>query len=155
MLTLTQDPVVKAEMMIRKPVAEVFQAFIDPEITTKFWFTKSSGRLEAGKTIRWEWEMYGVSDDIEVLEIEENRRIRVQSSDGTLMEWVFTPRGEQETFVTITHSGFTGSGDERVSYAIDSMGGFTMVLCALKALLEQNVILTVVADKAPDAHVNR
>ena len=45
-LQLTQAPIAKAEMLIRKPVAEVFEAFVDPEITRKFWF---SGRLEAGK----------------------------------------------------------------------------------------------------------
>ena len=45
-LQLTQAPIAKAEMLIRKPVAEVFEAFVDPEITRKFWF---SGRLETGK----------------------------------------------------------------------------------------------------------
>ena len=53
-------PVAKAEMLIRKPVAQVFEAFVDPAITSKFWFTKGSGRLEAGKRIRWDWEMYDV-----------------------------------------------------------------------------------------------
>ena len=47
--------IAKTEMLIRRPVAEVFEAFINPDITTKFWFTKSSGRLEAGKQIRWDW----------------------------------------------------------------------------------------------------
>ena len=42
----------EAEMIIRKPVAEVFEVFMDPAITSKFWFTKGSGRLEAGKQIR-------------------------------------------------------------------------------------------------------
>jgi uncharacterized protein YndB with AHSA1/START domain len=36
----------KAEMLICKPANEVFEAIINPEITTKFWFTKSSGRLD-------------------------------------------------------------------------------------------------------------
>ncbi len=67
MATLNQTPVVKAEMLIRKPVEEVFKAFIDPAVTVKFWFTKSSGRLGAGKHIRWDWEMYGVSDNINSL----------------------------------------------------------------------------------------
>ena len=40
-------------MMIRKPVAEVFEAFIDPVTTTKFWFTRSSGKLEEGKKLIW------------------------------------------------------------------------------------------------------
>lgn len=153
MVTLNHIPVVKSEMLIRRPVEEVFEAFIDPEITTKFWFTKSSGRLEEGKHIRWEWEMYGVSDDVHVKEIEQNKLIRIESSDNTKTEWVFTPRRENETFVSITNSGFTGNGDDIVNYAIGSMGGYTMVLCALKALLEHNINLTVVADKAPDDHI--
>jgi uncharacterized protein YndB with AHSA1/START domain len=146
-------PIVKTEMLIRKPAAQVFEAFIDPELTTKFWFTKSSGRLEAGKRIRWDWEMYGVWDEIEVKEVELNERIRILSSDGTEVEWTFAPRAENETLVTITNTGFQGSDDEIVSRAIDSMGGYTMVLCGLKALLEHNIILNLVADKAPDAHV--
>ena len=35
-LELIQTPVARAEMLIRRPVAEVFEAFINPEITTKF-----------------------------------------------------------------------------------------------------------------------
>lgn len=44
-LKLTKVPLVKTGMLIRKPVADVFEAFIDPLITTMFWFTKSSGRV--------------------------------------------------------------------------------------------------------------
>src|SRR5678815_1004503 len=71
-LQLTEVPVVKTGMLIRKPVTDVFEAFIDPEITTKFWFTKSSGRLETGKQIRWEWEMYNSGTDVNVKAIEPN-----------------------------------------------------------------------------------
>lgn len=153
MTKLNETPVVTAEMLIRRPVSEVFEAFIDPEMTTKFWFTKSSGKLEEGRHIRWDWEMYGVHDDVYVQHIEVNRRIAIESSDQTKTEWTFTPRGDYETFVAIAHSGFTGSTDEMVHRAIDSMGGYTMVLCGLKALLEFGVVLNLVADKAPDAHV--
>ena len=34
---------------------------------------------------------------------------------------------------------------------VDSTGGFTMVLCALKALLEHDVVLTVVLDHVRSA----
>ena len=56
----------KAEMLIRKPVSEVFQAFINPEITRKFWFTKGSGKLEQDTTTEWTWEMYGRGRLLEV-----------------------------------------------------------------------------------------
>jgi uncharacterized protein YndB with AHSA1/START domain len=154
MITLNEQPIVKAEMLIRRPVEEVYEAFINPEITTKFWFTKSSGRLEVGKTIRWDWEMYGVGDELVVKEIVQNKLIRIEWTDGTQVEWIFIPRADNETFVSITNSGFSGSGDEMVNHAIDSMGGYTMVLSGLKAFLEHNIQLNLVADKAPDANVN-
>ncbi len=155
MLTLTQHPSVRAEMLIRRPVEDVYEAFVDPSVTTKFWFTKSNGRLETGKHVTWEWEMYGVGDTLFVQELVPYASIRIKWSDNTITEWTFTPRGDGETFVSIANYGFAGSGDEIVSQAIDGMGGYTMVLCALKALLEHNVILNVVADKAPDANVER
>lgn len=153
MATLNQAPVAKAEMLIRKPVKEVFEAFLDPAITAKFWFTKSSGRLKAGKRVRWEWEMYGAAADVDVKEIEENKRILIDF--GTTVEWMFTPRAENETFVTITNTGFQGDADDIVQQAIDSTEGFTIVLCGLKALLEHDIVLNLVGDKAPDAHVKR
>lgn len=141
-------------MLIRRPVADVFEAFVDPAVTTKFWFTKSSGRLEAGKRVRWDWEMYGVGDEVYVEALVPGERISLQWSDGTKTEWTFAPRGDGATFVTITPTGFTGTGDEIVAQAIDAMGGYTIVLCGLKAWLEHGIALNLVADKAPDANVN-
>ena len=72
-LQLTQVPISKTGMLIRKPVAEVFEAFINPDITTQFWFTKSSGRLQAGQQVQWDWEMYGVSIPVTAKLIEPHR----------------------------------------------------------------------------------
>jgi uncharacterized protein YndB with AHSA1/START domain len=151
MAILNNEPIAKTEMLIRKPIADVFQAFIDPAVTTKFWFTKSSGKLEAGKCVQWDWEMYGASAEVIVKEIVENQRILIDF--GTTVEWLFTSRAENETFVTITNSGFQGNGDEIVRQALDSTEGFTIVLCGLKALLEHGIVLNLVSDKAPDTHV--
>ncbi len=145
-------PVVKTQMLIRKPVEKVFEAFVDPAITTRFWFTKSTGRLEAGRQVRWDWEMYGAAADVHVKAVEPPRRILIEWDDPPLpVEWQFTPRADG-TLVTISTWGFTGSDDEAVAKALDSMGGFTFVLAGLKALLEHDVELNLVADHYPDAH---
>ena len=152
-MTLQRAPIVKTQMLIRKPVAEVFEAFVDPAITTNFWFTRSSGRLEPGKEIRWDWEMYGASTQVSVKAVEQNRRILLEWDDPPCpVEWLFTPRADHTTIVSISNWGFRGSDDEAVAQAIDSMGGFTMVLAGLKALLEHGVVLNLVADHYPDAH---
>jgi uncharacterized protein YndB with AHSA1/START domain len=151
-LQLTHIPVAKAEMLIRKPVAEVFEAFVNPEITTKFWFTKSSGRLEAGKQVTWSWEMYNHSAQVTVKEVEKNKRILIEwSAYGapTTIEWIFTPSKNDSTFVSVTNTGFQGDGDEIVAQALDSTGGFTWVLAGLKAYLEHNIMLNLIADRFP------
>lgn len=150
--TLTEVPVVETGMLIRRPVSEVFEAFVDPEITTRFWFTRSSGRLEAGERVQWDWEMYGVSVPVDVRTVEPNSRIVIEwpGPEGpTTVEFEFGPRGDGTTYVSITHTGFTGDGDELVEQATDSTQGFALVLAGLKALLEHDVRLNLVADRAP------
>jgi uncharacterized protein YndB with AHSA1/START domain len=151
-LQFTRVPTVNVGMLIRRPPDEVFQAFVDPAITTKFWFTKSSGKMTPGANLRWEWEMYGVSTSVRVQDVEDNSRIRFEwdDHDPTTVEVRVVPRSDG-TYVQVTETGLSGDGDTVVSRAIDSTGGFTMVLCALKALLEHGVVLAVVRDRDPDA----
>ena len=152
---LQDAPTAEVQMLIRKPVEEVFEAFVDPAITTKFWFTKSSGRLEPGRKVRWDWEMYGASAQVSVKAVEKNQRILIEwSGNGTtnLVEWLFAAHTDNTTLVRISNWGFSGSDDEKVKQAIDSKGGFTLVLAGLKALLEHNLFLNLVADQHPDAH---
>jgi uncharacterized protein YndB with AHSA1/START domain len=139
-------------MLIRKPVDEVFDAFVNPDITTKFWFTKSSGRLEAGTQVQWDWEMYSISIPVKVRTIEPNRRIVIEwpgYQNPTTVEWAFAPQEDGTTFVRITEAGFAGSGDEVVKQVTDSTQGFSLVLAGLKALLEHNVSLNLVKDRFP------
>ena len=146
-------PIAKAEMLIRKPVAEVFEAFVNPAITSKFWFSKGSARLEVGKPVKWTWEMYNFSVPVSVKVIEPNARILVEweaCGAPTPIEWVFKARADGTTFVTVTNKDFPGTEAEAVQLAIDATEGFAFVLAGAKALLEHNVRLNLVPDRFPD-----
>lgn len=151
-LHLTAVPVAKTGMLIRKPVAEVFEAFADPAIATQFWFTDSSGRLEAGKTVRWDWKMYGVFADVVVKAIEPHKRILIAwggpGETPTDVEWTFKSH-KDGTFVEVVNSGFQGDGDSVTAQALHSTGGFSLVLAGAKALLEHNIRLNLVPDRFP------
>lgn len=152
-LELTKVPSVKVGMLIRRKPAEVFRAIVDPAITTKIWYTKSSGKMTPGAELLWEWEMYGVSSQVRVGEVEENSQVRFTWSGytpdhPTTVEFRFTPMPDATTYVQVTETGFTGSGDLLVRYVADSTGGFTFLVSALKALLEHGIVLALV----PDAH---
>ncbi|HUR34437.1 MAG TPA: SRPBCC family protein [Vicinamibacterales bacterium] len=137
-------PVARTQMVIRRPVAEVFRAFVDPAETSRFWFSRGSGPLDEGATVIWHWDMYGASAEVQVMAVEPGRRILVHWP--TPVEWLFTPRGDDATLVNITASGFTGTADEQVARAIDSMGGFSFLLAGCKAWLEHGLRLNLVAD---------
>jgi len=151
-LHLTHLPVAKKGMLIRRPPSEVFQAFADPAFTTKFWFTKSSGKVAPGAKLRWDWEMYGVSASVLVKDFQQDGRIVIEwgaEDRPTTVEFRFVPWRDNTTYVQITESGYSGTGDQIAAHAMDSTGGFALVLSAAKALLEHGVVLTVVLDHMP------
>lgn len=136
--------IVKTALVIRRPVEEVFRAFVDPAVTTRFWFTRSSGPLEPGATVSWEWEMFGVGTTVTVKDVVPNERILVEwnPDDPSTVEWTFEPH-ERGARVQIVEDDIKG---DVAAHALDSMQGFTLVLAAAKALLEHGVELQVVAD---------
>lgn len=140
-------------MLIRRPVEEVFNAFVDPAVTTQFWFTRSSGRLASGETLTWYWDQQGVSAEVKVVTLEQNQRIVIEWP--TPVEWIFTPKGSDTTFVSIAAYGFTGTDDEQVDQALDSTEGFNLVISACKALLEHRIRLRLISDKNWDAGASR
>ena len=145
----------EAGMLIRRPVADVFDALVDPAVTTRFWFTRSTGKLEAGKRVRWEWDMYDQSADVDVDVVDENERIvmRWPAYEGgaqTTVEWTFAPRSDGTTFVSVTNSGFSGDQDSIAKQAVGATGGFTLVLAGMKALLEHDLELDLIRDRFPE-----
>lgn len=153
MTTTIKSSAAIAEMLIRRPVSEVFEAFIDPEITTKFWFTKSTGKLEAGKKVDWIWEMYDHTESVFVKSIVPNKTIVIEwgtEPEKTTVEWSFKQLNESSTFVSIVNNGFEGDTEKLISQIRNSTGGFTIVLAGLKAYLEHNIQLNLIADRFPE-----
>jgi len=60
---------------ILKPVNEVFAAFVDPAKMSQYFISGASGPMKAGTKVEWELADVGAKVLIDVLEVEENRRI--------------------------------------------------------------------------------
>lgn len=149
-MNLEKEPIVTCQMMIRRPVSLVFEAFINPDITTKFWFTKSSGILEEGKIVTWEWGMYGVSAKVKIVKIEPNKIITIKWDEPeTTVRFEFTPLSNDRTYVVIKNFGFQQTGDDLIEAIKNNTSGFTTVLDGLKAYLEFGIELNLVRDKFP------
>ncbi len=146
-------PAVDTAMLIRKPATEVFEAFADPAITTRFWFTHASDRLAPGRKVTWEWSMHGASADVKVTAYEPPQRLAIEweSKQGSTntVEWTFTQRPDG-TLVSIRETGYNPDDPEVAAQVAESTSGFSLVLAGLKAYLEHGIQLNLVADRWPD-----
>lgn len=141
---------IETQMLIRKPVKEVFNAFIEPKVTTKFWFSRSTGKLEQGKSVKWTWDKYLVETEVTVLSIVENKLIQiVWGEPKTTVDFIFEKISEHETYLKIRNYDIPFQGSELIAFIMNNTGGFTTVLDALKAYLEYGLELNFVNDKFP------
>lgn len=154
-MTTETPPVASSEMLIRKPVADVFEAMVNPVITSKFWFTKGSARLEAGKEVEWEWGQFGVGATITVTEVEQNRRIVFQwpaDEEGTFLRTVeitFEAKTDETTFIHVEEKGFDEQDDNLAKIIAGQTEGWALVLSGMKAWLEYGINLNLIADHKP------
>lgn len=146
-MTTPPPPVARATMLIRRPVSEVFAAFVDPAITTRFWFSRASGRLAPGARVTWFWDHCGASGEVRVRDFVPDRRLRIEWP--TPVEWLFEPHGQEATFVRIAAWGFEGDPEARIAQALDSTEGFNLVIAACKIWLEHGIDPRLIVDKQP------
>jgi uncharacterized protein YndB with AHSA1/START domain len=138
-----KDHVAQASMLIRRPVAEVFDAFVNPETITKFWLESTTGPLEKGAKVTWRFMVPGATDTVTVTAFEKQKRIAFDWSDGNSVNLVFEARGDAATRLVVEASGLK---DE--SEAVNASEGFSIVLCDLKTLLESGRSANLCRDKA-------
>lgn len=147
---ITMTTVIETQMLIRRSVNIVFNAFVDPLITTKFWFSQSSGYLEKGAIVDWTWDKYQITHSTHVLQVVENELICIEwGTPKTKVDFVFEKIDSMNTYVIIRNYDIELQGNELIHYVMDATGGFTTVLDGAKAWLEYDIQLNLVEDKFP------
>jgi uncharacterized protein YndB with AHSA1/START domain len=78
------------------------------------------------------WGMYDASTHVTAKIVEPNKRIVIEwdgYSGRTTVEWKFASQTNNAPFVSITESGWTGTGDELVEYATTATRGIHLDAC--------------------------
>ncbi len=144
------DLVARATMLIRRPRAEVFNAFVQPQLITKFWLKSTTGPLGAGAQVQWDFMVPGARETVTVLELDEPQRLRFAWSDGVSVDMKFADEPDGATRLSVEATGFRG--DQQLDQIVDATEGFSIVLCDLKTLLETGRSANLVGDKAELIH---
>jgi uncharacterized protein YndB with AHSA1/START domain len=127
---------------ILKPVNEVFDAVVDPKKMSNYFISGASGPIKVGR-VEWEFGDVGAKVPIDVLEVEDNRKIVLESSAlGPRIRTTiqFAPDGPDATVVTITESTFPLT-EEGVKRALGQNAAWTYTLCGLKAYVHFGINL--------------
>ncbi|HEY8575043.1 MAG TPA: SRPBCC family protein [Devosia sp.] len=136
---------------ISRPVAEVFEAVVDPAQLSSYFTTGGAvGRLETGATVTWDFHDFPGAFPVRVVEVIPNQKI--------VLRWDASPdddlAGNYETTVTMT---FEALEDDRTLVRIHEAGwrdneagqkasygnceGWTGMLCAMRVWLEHGINL--------------
>ncbi len=134
------------EMLIRKPVSDVFDAFVNPRILEKFWLNSASGPLGKEAVVEWEFMVPNARETVTVTDFVQDQVIAFNWSDGIAVKMTFSRQDQSDTRISVTASGFRGAN--AVAQALNATEGFTIVLCDLKSLLETGQSGNMVRDKA-------
>lgn len=141
----------KASIRIRRSPSEVFDAFADASLMSKFWFSRRDDGLREGAPSTWSLGTGKEAFSFEVLvrELRRPKRIVIEwenAGERTQVRWSMEEGQDGDTILSIEETGFSGSGPITVARVIDSNGGFNQVIVAAKAFIEHGVEVNVVAD---------
>ena len=135
---------------IARPVAEVFEAVVNPAELSRYLTTGGAeGRLETGATVTWEFADFPGRFPVKVVEVVPEQRIVLKwaADDSeapapydTTVTMTFEGLDDGRTLVTIAEEGWPQTpGGLRASYG--NTGGWMQMLCAMKAWLEHGINL--------------
>ena len=139
----TQLLEIKTTLQINKPNHEVFEAIIDPEKMSNFFISKSSGRMETGKQLIWQFPEFESDFQIRVDKIEADKYIsyywRIDNTE-LLVEIALLSVDRNSTVVTVTEKG-RKNNESGINWLKGNTEGWANFLACMKAYLEYGINL--------------
>jgi uncharacterized protein YndB with AHSA1/START domain len=137
------DTQVTTKFKILKPANQVFEAIVDPVKIGNFWFSSSSKRWEQGKTVTLRYDEYEAEGVINVLEVEENKKIVFswggEYDEETVVTITLKELDNMSTIIEVNESGLKEDDPEIVNKMIGQKEGWVYMLSCLKGYLENGV----------------
>ncbi|ERP90966.1 ATPase [Labrenzia sp. C1B10] len=132
---------------ISKPVAEVFEAVVDPAQLSEFFTTGGArGRIEAGAEVSWDFHDFPGAFPVLVQEVVPNEKVVLQWEAGddartwTTVTITFQELEDGRTHVRINEFGWPGT-ETGLKSCLGNCEGWTGMLCAMKVWLENGIRL--------------
>lgn len=130
----------RAALNILKPINEVYQAIVDPAQLTQYFIGKSSGRIETGAQLIWEYDDFPGPFPVQIVMAQENKYITFIWDQATIVKMELTAVSNNKTRITITE-GEKELSEENLNWLIGNTCGWANFLDCMKAYLEHGIKL--------------
>ncbi len=142
------DPTFTVWIMVNRSRHEVFEAVADPgQLSAYFTTGGAKGRIEAGKTVTWDFHDFPGAFPVEVKQVAADEQISLEwkandpGADYNLtVTMTFTAVGADRTRVEIAESGWRDT-ESAVKASYGNCMGWAQMLAALKAWKEYGINL--------------
>lgn len=134
---------IKTSLKMEKPVNEVFEAIVNPEKMKNYFISKSTGRIEEGKTLIWQFPEFDMQFPVRIDKLEENKYISYLWTDPQGIETrveINLQQMNDGTFVKITE-GQRENDEAGLRWLQSNTEGWANFLACLKAYLEYGINL--------------
>ncbi|WP_224248233.1 SRPBCC domain-containing protein [Hyalangium gracile] len=138
------EPKFQVQLKIQKPVAEVFEAVVNPKKLSGYFVQQASAPLVEGTTVKWSFMEVPGEFDVIVRQVIKDERIVFEwpadDSYNTRVVMVFKPIDPRNTMVQISESGWKAD-DKGIEASYGNAGGWMHMMMCLKAYLEHGINL--------------
>lgn len=136
---------IKTGLQVLKPVAEIFEAIVDPGKMKNYFISESSGYMKAGETVTWKFPEMDIRFPVIIGKIEKDKYISFYwdgAMDGqqTFVEINLRAVADGKTFISITEKSKTNN-EAGITWLKRNTEGWANFLACLKAWLEYGVHL--------------
>lgn len=130
----------KATLQIQKPIAEVFEAIVNPEKMTKYFISKSTGRMETGKELTWEFPEWNDTFTVKVTEVQADKSVSFVWDKETVVNITLEELPDKSTLVKVTE-GEKELNEKNLEWCLGNTFGWANFLDCMKAYLEYDINL--------------
>lgn len=138
------EPKFSLQTKINKPIAEVFDAVINPKKIVGYFCEQTDAPLVEGQTVHWSWTTHKVTEPVKVKQIILNSKIVIEwaaSTGGTtIAEMSFSTLEDGRTMVKISESGWPAN-EEGLKASYKNCEGWQHMVTCMKAYLQHGIDL--------------
>ena len=134
---------INVAMQISKPINEVFEAIVNPEKMCNYFISQSTGRMDEGKNLIWQFPEFDMEVPVKVVKIEKDSVISYyweNSGQNLLVEMKLSTVGNNSTLIKISEKSMENN-EAGLKWLSGNSFGWSNFLACLKAYLEYGINL--------------